>query len=266
VESRLALYRRLANRFRCPPDDLAARHDQIEAQLASIERDDADLSALDAPLAAAWSDVRKASADLTASRRKAAKGFAKSVQSQLKDLSLPEARLTVEVEPRELGDDPFAASGPEGGADRVELVFTPNPGEDPRPLRKIASGGELARVALAIKTVLAGADGIPSIVFDEIDSGVGGRLGPMLGRKLAELGRHHQVICVTHLPQMASFAAAQWVIRKQVDRGRTRTTITRLDHEARVDELAAMLRGASAAEGTRLEAKAMLAEAQVGRS
>jgi DNA repair protein RecN (Recombination protein N) len=120
-------------------------------------------------------------------------------------------------------------------------------------------------VTLAIKTVLAAVDRIPTLVFDEIDAGVGGRLGAVLGKTLAELARHHQVICVTHLPQMASHAHRQWVIAKRVERGRTRTTITPLDEEARVDELAAMLRGDSAAEGTRQEALAMLLEARNGR-
>jgi len=142
------------------------------------------------------------------------------------------------------------------------MVFLANPGEVPQPLRKIASGGELSRVTLAAKSVLAAVDRTPTLVFDEIDTGVGGRLGAALGRTLAELARHHQVVCVTHLPQMASFARKQWVIRKQTDRGRTRTTIAPLEESERVAELAAMLRGDSAAEGTRREALAMLREAQ----
>ena len=103
---------------------------------------------------------------------------------------------------------------------------------------------------------------MPTLVFDEIDTGVGGRLGSVLGKKLKELAKHHQVLCVTHLPQMASHAAHQWVIRKVVENRRTRTTITRLDEPERVEELAAMLRGDSVAEGTRLEAQSMLTEAR----
>jgi DNA repair protein RecN (Recombination protein N) len=141
------------------------------------------------------------------------------------------------------------------------MLFLANPGEAPRPLRKIASGGELSRVTLAAKTVLAGIDRVPTLVFDEIDTGVGGRLGAALGKALAELARYHQVVCVTHLPQLASYARRQWVIRKQTERGRTRTTITPLADADRVLELAAMLRGDSAAEGTRQEALAMLREA-----
>jgi len=262
VEARLALYRRLASRFRCEPDDLPGRLAATEARLAALEGEGADLLALDAPLAHAWAEVVEAARALSTARRKAAKGFAKAVQSRLKSLGLGEARLAIEVESAPIGDDPVAGPAPESGADRVELVFAPNPGEEPRALRKIASGGELSRVMLAVKTAMAASHRVPTLVFDEIDAGVGGRLGSALGRSLADLARHHQVICVTHLPQMASFAAHQWIIRKQTDRGRTRTTITPLGESERVDEIAAMLRGDSAAEGTRQEALSMLLEAR----
>jgi DNA repair protein RecN (Recombination protein N) len=264
IEARLALYRRLAARFRCNADDLAARRAEVEAQLEAIDRDESDLRGLDAPLAEAWAAVRAAADALSGGRQKASKALARAIQGRLKSLGLDGAKLTVEVQPTPLGDDPDAHA-PAEGIDRVEILLGANPGEAPRPLRKVASGGELSRVTLAVKTVLAGADRVPTLVFDEIDTGVGGRLGAVLGRTLAELARHHQVICVTHLPQMASYAQHQWVIRKQVERGRTRTTITPLDNSERVDELAAMLRGDSAAEGTRQEALAMLLEAQAAR-
>lgn len=262
VESRLALYRKLSQRFRCEPDALAPRLVRIEDELASIDREETDLRGLDAPLTEAWSALKLASEELTEARRKTCKAFARAVRSHLKDLNLGDAHLTVLVEPEPIGDDPTASPPSEGGADRVELHFAPNPGEPTRPLRKIASGGELSRLTLAIKTVLAGVDRVPTLVFDEIDTGVGGRLGAVLGKKLLALAEHHQVICVTHLPQMASFASHQWVIRKQTARGRTRTTIEQLESTGRIEELAAMLRGDSAAESTKQEAMAMLSEAQ----
>jgi len=206
--------------------------------------------------------VKRTAAALTEGRRRTAKDFGKAIQARLKCLGMERARLSVEVEPRDLGDDPTAPSPPEGGADRVEMIFLANPGEVPQPLRKIASGGELSRVTLAAKAVLAAVDRVPTLVFDEIDTGVGGRLGSALGKTLADLSKHHQVVCVTHLPQMASYASKQWVIRKQVDKGRTRTTIAPLAESERVAELAAMLRGDSAAESTRLEAREMLREAR----
>jgi len=262
VETRLAQYRKLSNHFHCQPDELAALHAEIEAKLAAIERDETDLKEFDGPLAEAWAAVKRTAASLTEGRRRTAKDFGKAIQARLKCLGMERARLSVEVEPRDLGDEPTAPSPPEGGADRVEMIFLANPGEVPQPLRKIASGGELSRVTLAAKAVLAAVDRVPTLVFDEIDTGVGGRLGSALGKTLADLSKHHQVVCVTHLPQMASYASKQWVIRKQVDKGRTRTTIAPLAESERVAELAAMLRGDSAAESTRLEAREMLREAR----
>src|SRR5262249_46667444 len=153
--------------------------------------------------------------------------------ARLKPLGLERARLTVDVEPRDLGEDSTATPPPEGGADRVEIMFLANPGEIPRPLRKVASGGELSRLTLAAKSVLACSDRVSTLVLDEVDTGVGGRLGAALGQTLADLATHHQVVCVTHLPQVASYARRQWVIRKQTERGRTRTTITPLDEALR---------------------------------
>jgi DNA repair protein RecN (Recombination protein N) len=262
VEARMALYRRLAGRFHCMADELAQRRVATEAALADLEQDETDLSKLDAPVATAWQTLKHAAADLSAGRRKLCAQFARAVQSRLKPLGLGGAQLSVVVETRDLGDGPFAAIAPESGVDRIEMLFSANPGENPRPLRKIASGGELSRLTLAVKTVLAAVDRVPTLIFDEIDAGVGGRLGSALGKSLAELAQHHQVICVTHLPQMASFADRQWAIRKQVERGRSRTTITPLDESERIAELAAMLRGDSAAQGTREEATSMLHEAR----
>lgn len=265
IESRLALYRRLSNRFHCTPDELAARLCESETRLAALDRDDADLASLDLPLAQAWSSLVDAAGALSKARRKTAKSFAKAVQARLRPLGLDGARLDVAITTTPMGDDPTSPPPPDSGIDHVELMFSANPGEPVRPLRKVASGGELSRVTLALKAALAGADQVPTLIFDEIDTGVGGRLGGVLGKTLAELANHHQVICVTHLPQMASYACAQWAIRKHVDRGKTRTTITQLNELDRVTELAAMLRGDSAAEGTRKEARAMLIEARSRR-
>jgi DNA repair protein RecN (Recombination protein N) len=141
-------------------------------------------------------------------------------------------------------------------------MLAANRGEPARPLRKVASGGELSRTMLALKTVLAGHDQVGTLVFDEIDANVGGRLGDVLGAKLAALGRTHQVICVTHLPQVASYARHQWTIHKQRRGKRTVTTIRPLDEAERLEELASMLRGAARGETTRQEAAAMLAAAR----
>jgi DNA repair protein RecN (Recombination protein N) len=265
VETRLALYRRLAARFHAMPDELADRLASTEVHLASIERDDSDLHSLDAPLSRAWDELTSAAAALSSGRRKTCKSLARAIQSRLKGLGLGEAKVSMTLESQSLGDDSTVPPPSEGGVDYVEILFAANPGEPLRPLRKASSGGELSRVTLAVKAVLAGADRVPTVVFDEIDTGVGGRLGAVLGKTLAELAEHHQVIGITHLPQMASFAHRQWVVRKHVERGRTRTTIAPLNDRDRVDELALMIRGDSAAEGTRQEALSMLLEAQEAR-
>jgi DNA repair protein RecN (Recombination protein N) len=265
VETRMAAYRRLAARFHCTPDDLAARLKATESKLERIEHDETDLRSLDKPLANAWADLKVASRALTKAREKIAKDFARVIQGRLKPLGLGSARLSVAIETRDLGNNPLVEPPPASGADHAEMLFSANPGETPRPLRKIASGGELSRLTLAVKSVLAAVDRVPTLIFDEIDTGVGGRLGAALGKMLAGLARHHQIICVTHLPQMASYADRHWVIRKRIERGRSRTTITPLNDLERVDELAAMIRGESAAEGTRQAAIAMLEEAQASR-
>ena len=229
LEARMATYRRLATRFHCTPDDLAGRLASTESKLQAIERAETDLLSLDGPLAEAWLALKRTAGRLTTAREKLAKDFPRAIQGRLKPLGLGGARLSICVETRDLGDDPLAQSPPESGADQVEMLFSANPGEEPRPLRKIASGGELSRLTLAVKTVLAAADRTPTLIFDEIDTGVGGRLGSALGKALAALARHHQVICVTHLPQMASYADRHWVIRK-VYRAQA---VARHDHAAR---------------------------------
>ncbi len=266
VEHRLALYRRLASRFRSTPDQLEAHQSTLEKRLNSIDKDDRELKSLDRPLLQAWQTLRDAAKRLSLAREKAATAFAEAIQCRLESLSLAEAAFSVVVESAEMPNQPALSDCPgEAGVDHVEFQFTANPGEPPRALHKVASGGELSRVTLAVKAALAAGDEVPTLVFDEIDTGVGGRLGAALGKTLAELAKHHQIICVTHLPQMASFADHQWVIRKQTVRGRTRTSIEALSEADRVKELALMLRGDSAAASTRREALAMLREARVAR-
>ena len=228
LETRMALYRHLAARFHCTPDELAARREAIDAKLSELDENDADLLALDEPLARAWTALKQAAGKLTIARRKLAGDFARVILKRLKPLGLGGSRFMVEIETQALGDDPSVSAPLESGVDRLEILFSANPGEEPRPLRKIASGGELSRLTLAAKAVLAAVDRVPTLIFDEIDTGVGGRLGSALGKALGELARHHQVICVTHLPQIASYAHHQWVIRKRIQRGRSRTTITPL--------------------------------------
>ena len=184
----MALYRRLSARFHCTPDELALRREAIDTKLNELDQNEADLLGLDQPLAKAWKSLKLAAGQLTTARCKLADEFARVIQKRLKPLGLGGSRLTVEVETRALGDDPSAASPSESGADRVEILFSANPGEEPRPLRMIASGGELSRLTLAAKTVLAAVDRVPTLIFDEIDTGVGGRLGSVTGQGTRRAG------------------------------------------------------------------------------
>jgi DNA repair protein RecN (Recombination protein N) len=193
-----------------------------------------------------------------------AKKLAADAERHLRDLGMEKARLDAGLDPMPLGDDPMAGEIPAAGTDHLEFLLTANPGEPARPLRKVASGGELSRAMLALKTVLAAHDPVRTlVVFDEIDANVGGRLGDVLGRKLASLGKSHQVLCVTHLPQVACYASHQWTIRKSSTGKKTATTIVPLVSENdRVEELSLMLRGDSRSETTRKEAAAMLRAAR----
>jgi DNA repair protein RecN (Recombination protein N) len=148
------------------------------------------------------------------------------------------------------------------GADRVEFTFAPNPGEPPRSLARIASGGEASRLSLALKVVLAAADDTPLLVFDEVDAGIGGRNAAALGERLKRLAAHHQVLCVTHLPQVAAFADAHVHVGKRVQAGRTHTEVHLLDAEERARELAAMLGGENAGEEAQAAAAALLRSAR----
>ncbi len=262
VEQRLAFLKRLETKYRRGVDDLIVYRIGLDEQETRLQKDEDDLGGLREQLAAEYAALKAAAAELSKQRKKVAKRLAAETQKQLAELGMAEARLEAVLEPVPLGDDPAASDVPAWGAERLELTLAANPGEPALPLRKVASGGELSRSMLALKTVLAGHDRIGTLVFDEIDANVGGRLGDVLGQKLAALGRTHQVVCVTHLPQVASYARWHWTIRKGRRGGRTLTQIQPLQDADRLEELASMLRGASRGETTRQEAAAMLEAAR----
>ena len=201
-------------------------------RVADLESHDARAAALETERAAAAVAEERAAASLTAARRAAAGPLADAVTEQLRKLAMPKAEFEVAIEPAPLSDD---------GADDVTFLLAPNPGEPTRPLAKAASGGELSRAMLALRVVLSEAP--PTLVFDEVDAGIGGEAGSAVGRALAGLGGHHQVFCVTHLPQVAAFADAHVAVVKAEKKGRTRAGATLLLDDARVAELARMLAG-----------------------
>jgi DNA repair protein RecN (Recombination protein N) len=262
VEQRLQFLRRLEGKYRRSVDDLIVYRAGLDAQESRLQRQEDDLERIDAELAEAYAQLRDAAAELSKQRQRVAERLARESQRQLNDLGMTGARLGAVLETIPLGDDPVQAEVPAWGADQLDLTLAANPGEPALPLRKVASGGELSRTMLALKTVLAGHDPRGTLVFDEIDANVGGRLGDVLGQKLAALGKTHQVICVTHLPQVASFARHHWTIRKSRRGKRTVTQIELLEEPQRLEELASMLRGEARGETTRQEAAAMLEAAR----
>ncbi len=260
VERRLQMLKKLDAKYGMPHDELIRYRDTLGTQEQTLQRQEDDLAGIDTALAQAMAELTASATALSKARGKVAKKLAAEAQKHLVDLGMPNAKLEalLEAVPLTAGDVPAS------GMDHLELMLTANPGEPARPLRKVASGGEMSRTMLAIKTVLAAHDPVRTlVVFDEIDANVGGRLGDVLGRKLAVLGKSHQVLCVTHLPQVASYAAEQWTIRKTSTAKRTSTTIAPLTTDAaRIEELALMLRGEARTETTLKEASEMLRAAQ----
>jgi DNA repair protein RecN (Recombination protein N) len=193
--------------------------------------------------------MRDAAGKLTKARSRSAPSLEKLVKSHLADLGFAKAGFSISFQELE--------SAGTHGMEAVEFLFAPNPGEPERPLRSIASSGEISRVMLAIKTALAGVAGVPVMVFDEIDANVGGEIGAKVGAKMDEISGSRQVFCITHLPQVAARAAAHFSVRKELEGGRTKTHLVAVSGGARVDEVARMLGGRS--DSARKHAEALLA-------
>jgi DNA repair protein RecN (Recombination protein N) len=257
LEERLSAIYSLERRY---GDDEASviEHGRRAAEEAERLRGvDADRAARQAEEARLLVEVAACAASLSTARQRAAIGLTDEVGAVLEELGFPAGVFEVVVGHRSAGRDEAAIeidgdalAFDESGIDQVLYRLAPNPGEPPRSLAKIASGGEMSRVALAIKQVLAAADETPTLVFDEVDTGIGGRSADPIGRSLWTLGRRHQVLCVTHLPQIAAHADAHFQISKRERDGRTVTEVVRLDRDGRVGELAQMLAGAQAGAGT----------------
>jgi DNA repair protein RecN (Recombination protein N) len=228
------------------------------ARLAALEGDDDRIAGLADEESALAAEVALLAGQLSAARKEAAERFAADVTAELAALAMPHARITVAV-------TPLREAGPHG-ADEIEIRLSAHPGAPALPLHKGASGGELSRVMLAIEVGFAGADPVPTFVFDEVDAGVGGKAAVEVGRRLARLARLAQVIVVTHLPQVAAFADAHLVLEKADDGSVTRSGITRLDRAGRVKELSRMLAGLEDSEFGRAHAEELLAAAAAERA
>ena len=249
AEERLAVLYDLRRKYGDSLDRVIAFGAAAAAELEALDNQESARDRLRVEEGERREALEAAASALSGARRDAADRLAGAVNVELPPLGLPTDAFGVEVEPVEIGAR---------GGDRVTFTFAPNTGEPPRPLGRIASGGEASRVSLALKVVLADADETPLLVFDEVDAGVGGRNAGALGERLRELGRYHQVLCVTHLPQVAAHADAHVVIGKRVTDGRTTTVARELPAHERAAELAAMLAGEGAGDEAQAAAEALL--------
>jgi DNA repair protein RecN (Recombination protein N) len=266
LEERLNLLNALKRKYGATLPDVMAFGAEAAKKLQSLEQRDEELARINAAVAKLDAEIVSAGRELSAKRRKIIPQLSKAAGQQLADLGFKQSRFDVAIS---TSDWKEIVSGGEAanpkretrspgvtGLDRIEFQFSPNPGEPAKPLHAIASSGELARVMLALKTVLAAEDEIPVLVFDEVDANVGGETANAVGEKMQQIAAKRQVLCITHLPQVAATASAHYVVTKQVKAGRTVTEIELLTDEARVTELARMLGGQTAA--ARKHAEAML--------
>lgn len=261
MESRLDVIYRLKKKYGSTVDEMLDYLERCRQELDQIQYADDTIQLLEADLVRAQAEAVKRGKKLTESRKKAAEALQKRVQEELRQLDMPKVQFQTEFAP--LPGDPGMDST---GMDQVQFLMSANVGEALKPIQKVASGGELARIMLALKNVLAEDDGIGSLVFDEVDTGVSGRAAQKVAEKMADVARHKQVLCVTHLPQIAAMADTHFSVEKGEKGGRTYTKVERLDREGRENELARLIGGASVTDVLRESARELLIQADQYRS
>jgi len=269
IEERLNLIHSLKRKYGATLAEVIAFGDEAKQKLNALESRDAELARINSELEKLEAELLSAGKKLSAARKKVIPQLAKAVGKQLDDLGFKQSRFDVAIKTDFVGDEVTSLKSKENqrlltssptfrptGFDEIEFQFAPNLGEPAKPLRAIASSGEIARVMLALKTVLAAEDEIPVLIFDEVDANVGGETANAVGEKMKQIAAKRQVLCITHLPQVAAPADAHYVVTKQVKHGRTLSEITLLDKKSRVTELARMLGGQS--DAARKHAEALL--------
>ncbi|GFP38636.1 DNA repair protein RecN [Candidatus Hakubella thermalkaliphila] len=247
VESRLAEIHALKRKYGDSIEDILSFLENIKGEIKILENYQSRLEEIEGALDKERRAARDLALSLSQARRSIKEEFERKVIRELKDLNLNDASFQVSIT-HERGEDLLMEDGPwvsllPHGMDKIEFLISTNVGEPLKPLAKVASGGEISRIMLAMKIVLADADDVPTLIFDEIDVGIGGSVSFLVGEKLAQLSRSHQVICITHLPQIGCFADAHFSIRKSTKSGRARTEVVRLSEEERTEEISRMLGG-----------------------
>jgi DNA repair protein RecN (Recombination protein N) len=267
IDARLDAIVKLKRKYGDSVAAILAHRQEVATALDRITRHDAIAEEMERAVAEAAAAAGAEAAALSQARTRGGERLERLIQKEIRGLGMEHGRFRVALrrEPAAVGE---LAAGPDGwrvgprGAESAELLLSANPGEDLRPLAKVVSGGELSRVMLAAKTVLAAADDVPVLVFDEVDAGIGGRVADVVGQKLAASAAGRQVLCVTHLAPIAAYAGQHLLVEKRVARGATRTSVTLLPAAARVDELARMLGGERVTEASRRHARELLRDAR----
>lgn len=251
VEERLKALHSAAKKFKVTPEELPTIWLDIKEKVNAI-KDSQDLAALEKNLLATQAEYNKAAKSLSLNRTKAAKTLEKLVTEAMQDLSMAGGQFVIGIEP--------LAEGNAYGLENIEFLVAGHPGVSPKPLSKVASGGELARISLAISVITSEASQIPTLIFDEVDSGIGGAVAETVGKRLKELGQAHQVLCVTHLAQVAAQGHQHWKVEKQSLNNSTTSSITSLNRQERVEEIARMLGGTEITDTTRRHARELLGQ------
>ena len=260
VESRLDILYRLKKKYGATVEEMLQYLDKCRKELDEIQFADDTIARLTKDLDKARKEADRAAQALSQQRRKAAEKLEKRVQEELRQLDMPKVRFQVEFSPI---DNQWGLD--ETGMDQVQFLMSANVGEALKPIQKVASGGELARIMLALKNVLAQDDEIGTLVFDEVDTGVSGRAAQKVAEKMAQVARQKQVLCVTHLPQLAAMADTHFSVSKGEREGRTYTNLERLDRKQRREELARLIGGAAVTPALLESAEELLAQADAWR-
>ena len=253
IDERLALLQRLKKKYRESLEDLLVRQTRIQSELEEFENLEEHIQKLQQKVSQAYHDLWALGQKLSESRQAVAKKLEERIATELAQLKMEKSRFHIEITATSQAEH----IGP-NGIDQIEFTFCANPGESLQPLSRVASGGELSRLMLAMKTVLAGVDQVPVLIFDEVDAGIGGNVAATMGQRLKALGQTHQVMCITHLPQIAAQAHHHYLVKKESVNKRTVAMVTRLRVEDREEEIARMLGGTTITQTVRKAAGEML--------
>jgi DNA repair protein RecN (Recombination protein N) len=259
IGDRLDLIQKLKKKYGSTIEEIIQFGAEATADLERMERSTEEIERLKSEIQAIKFGLTDKAEELTKKRGAAGRDLEKKVEAELGHLGMKKTVFSVKITQEPGGDTLDGRKLGPRGADRVEFLISPNPGEEPKPLAKTASGGELSRIMLALKTILIEGDEIPTLVFDEVDAGIGGAVAEEVGKKLKRIAAKHQVFCITHLPQIASMATSHYGVAKSIKKDRTSTEVRLLEAQERVDEIARMLGGKTITDATIKHAEEMIA-------